>query len=57
MVCAMVVFYTIGYATQSSVIKPLYTNMETAQFMIIDEQLNKHWHELGVYPVIKPCEV
>ncbi len=59
MVCAMVVFFTIGYATQSSTIKPVYTTttMEKAQLMLTDPLLNKHWTELNVYPVIRPCEV
>ncbi len=57
MICAMVVFYTIGYATQSRVVKPVYTTIQRATEMIIDPELINHWRDLGVYPVLRPCEV
>jgi hypothetical protein len=54
--CAMIVFYLIGYYTEADM-APIVTTYAKANAMLADDDLIRGWHELGVYPVIRPCRV
>ncbi len=56
MKCAMIVFYLLGYYTEANM-PPIVTTFAKANAMLADDALVNEWHELGVYPMIRPCRV
>lgn len=55
MTCAVIVFYLIGYHTESSKHPPIQTTLVEATVMIKDPAYIAIWEALGVYPEIHPC--
>ncbi len=55
MTCAMIVFYLVGIHLRAD-LPPIVTTLPEAVQLVRNDNWIKSWEDLGVYPVIKPCE-
>jgi hypothetical protein len=56
MTCALIVFYVFGRLAIPSNLPPIRTTYFEAVKLLHDDSWVEGYYQLGVYPIIKPCE-